>query len=526
MIKWTLRGITLIFATAVSMVSWPAEAGGVREPVGISLWWQEGEVRLEDGTPRLVTLYGDERRYLEEIDITEKVTTTEDRGIQPLLEGGDFSRLDWTGVQMVDEDWRPDPATGTFTRSRFYRGAAWMSDFSSFALVPVDDAGDPVGPALLGIVGDDERARFLDAFVIRRFGARQITYGCVAVGDCTGATRFDAQALVQFRQAERPRLMARSIPRTATRLALYWSEDPGPPRYVDIEHANYADTPYRYGFDIEIEVLDPPADGQSYQPGEVLRIRSTYTDGVGTPLHPAGTLPTYGAFLRDEIDSGLRYYDGFQELLTLYYALKHREGLTMVSLGGPTDRLGLSRSAVAFGDLFLPAATTATVANDGFSGTFTLVPPTAQQAVPELIDAPVSDTIEVAVPLDALPGTYVIASKARRDWGGQAKNALRSIEIPVGQPQPTTFQPVTGNCETCHSQRASLDRILHGGGDRRTCYACHPSLEFEPDHSLDYRIHLVHSRSNKVGADVYDCSTCHLQPPMGPPRGFPGIGPE
>jgi hypothetical protein len=48
-------------------------------------------------------------------------------------------------------------------------------------------------------------------------------------------------------------------------------------------------------------------------------------------------------------------------------------------------------------------------------------------------------------------------------------------------------------------------------------------MAYEPDHALDYSIHLIHSRSEREPADVYDCATCHLTPPVGTPRGFPGI---
>jgi hypothetical protein len=34
---------------------------------------------------------------------------------------------------------------------------------------------------------------------------------------------------------------------------------------------------------------------------------------------------------------------------------------------------------------------------------------------------------------------------------------------------------------------------------------------------------LIHSRSERVPANVYDCSTCHLTPVSGIPRGFPGV---
>lgn len=504
----------------------PAEAslGAGAAPVGLSLWWQDGAVRNEAGEARPVDLYEDFRRYVQELDITASVVTGDDRGIEPLKETGDMAGLDWTGVEFVEEDWRPD-FEGTFTRSRFYRKARWMERYSIFALVPINAAGAVVGAPVLELAGLDDRQLPGDDGFVRRFDARQITPRCPAIGDCSGATEFIAQGLVQVRYAMQPNARAVSIPSLAKRLKLVWTEDPTNHRLVDVVHRRYVDTPYRYGFAPGLVVKNPPANGVYYVPGEALDVQVTFRDGSGNRLHPEGSLPTYTEFTEDRIESGLRYYDGFQELLTLYYALKHREGMTMWSFSGPTDRVDFPSHVVDFFDFLLPQTTTATVAADGFSAVATLNPSFAQLAVPELRSTPVTDTVRFVVPADALPGTYVVAIKARRDWGGEALNRATTLTVQVGQAAPTTFQPDTGGCDGCHQGRASFANILHGLADRRTCPSCHAKLAFEPDHALDYRIHLIHSRSERVAADVYNCSLCHLTPPDGPPRGFPGVGP-
>ncbi|HJL15384.1 MAG TPA: hypothetical protein RMH99_07010 [Sandaracinaceae bacterium LLY-WYZ-13_1] len=496
-----------------------------RETVGLSLWWQEGEVRLEDGTPKTVTLYENFPRFVEELDITAAIETETDEGIQPLIDSGDLSGLDWTGVEHVDTDWRPDPATGTFTRSRFYRGARWMERPSGFLVVPTDAHHRPVGPPIFAYAGSDNRQTPADDGFIRRFDARQITYGCPSIGDCTGATGYRVQGLVQLRNELNPQRRARRIPDRAEYLELIWTEDILNPRRVAIDHADYDDTDWEYGFQVNVDVVSPPANGQYYVPGESFDVQVTMTDGAGNRLHPEGSLPTYGAFVRDEIDSGIRYYDGLQELLTLYYALKHREGLTMWSVAGPTSNIDYPSYEVDFFDFFLPQTTMATVDSDGFSAISILNPSIPDQIDPANWDNPQSDTVTFTLPEDALPGTYVVTVKARRDWGGEALNQAGTTRIQVGTTTPTTYAPDTGNCNSCHNGRASLDNLLHGLGDRATCNSCHSTLTFEPDHALDYRIHLIHSRSDRVEADVSDCSTCHLTDPGGPPRGFPGIGP-
>jgi hypothetical protein len=502
-----------------------AEAGPPKkaEPVGLSLWFEDGEVRYEDGSPKTVTLYEELPRYIDELDITAKVETTTDQGIQPVIDQGDLSGLDWSGVHQVDEDWRPDLANGGFTRSRFYRGARWMERNSTFQLVPVDARDRPVngGPLHLNAGFDDKWLNSDDAF-IRRFDARQITYGCPAIGDCTGATRFVAQGLVQLRVAQKAKQRATKISKKAEYLRLTWSEDSCNPRYVPIEHAKYSDTDWEYGFAVEVDVA-PPANGTFFQPGEAVHVTVTFTDGAGNRLHPPGELPSYAEFATDAIDSGLRYYDGLQELLTLYYALKHREGLGMWSLAGPTNALRFPSTVVSFNDFFLPQTEYATVETDGFTSLAIFNPTIPDQLImnPERP----SDTVTFVLPDNAKPGTYVVTIKGRRDWGGEARNAAETVEIQVGTPVETGFFPTTGNCQNCHTGTAELGNILHGVDDRRACYSCHSTMDFEPDHALDYRIHLIHTRSERFPGNPNNCSTCHLTPPSGPPRGFPGIGP-
>ncbi len=491
------------------------------EPIGLSLWWEDGQVRYEDGSPRSITLYGEHQRYMHELDVTATVRTDTDQGISPLIHSGDFAALDWSGVEEVDEDWRPE-FTGGFTRSRFYRNAAWMERASYFYVVALDAHGNPAGTPITVSAGSDNRQHQpTDDMFIRRFVARQVTTGCAAIGDCSNATSFLAQGLVQLRGELHPRARAQFIPANATQLQLQWTEDLNNPRSVNIQHASYASTPYRYGFSTEIAVVNPPANGAYYQPGEALQLRTTYRDGAGTRLHPEGSLPTYGAFLDRTIDSGLRYYDGLRQLLTAYYALKHREGLAIVTFGGPTNRLKQSQHLVGFNDLFFSQQTiTATREEDGYTGLFQLNPPIENQAIPELWYAPVSDTITFVIPADAEAGTYVVATKGRRDWGGEALNTGGVAEIQVGQSEATQFTPTTGRCNSCHQGQATFSKLLHGISDRRACYSCHPAMAFEPDHALDYRIHLIHSRSDRVPANVFTCSGCHLTPPSGTPRGF------
>lgn len=490
-------------------------AQGTETPVGLSLFFQ-------DSAMSPVTLAGTAPRYLQEIDLVATVPSQGDLGIQPLLDHGELASLDWSGVKMVEEDWRP-AGDGTFIRQRFYRHARWMERPSHFQVVPTDDSGRPVGPPLLADAGQDDRLNSSDDGFVRRFSARQNAFGCPAQGDCTGA-KFVVQGLVQLRGALNAERRARTIPPQATRLSMSWSEQPTVRRMVTVHHAAPADFPYGYGFQPALAAIDPPANHQYYVPGETVRFRVTFRDGAGRRLHPEGSLPTYGQFLRGEVPSGLRYYNGFALFPTTYYALKHREGLMAVSLLGPLDRLKTAKTTVALNEFAGPQAAFATPGVDGYTSLFANIPPNpiVFGGDPADDDTPVSDVVPITIPREALPGTYIAALKARREWGGEALKRAVTLEIQVGNATPTPFVAKTGPCNTCHAGPSALPNLLHGLGDRRACFACHSSLAFEPDAAIDIRVHRVHDRSERFAslAKITNCSLCHLTPPSGPARGL------
>jgi hypothetical protein len=488
------------------------------EPVGLSVFFRSGEVAP-------ITLVGDRKRYAQEIDITERIETDTDRGIEPLLHAGDLARLEWRGIHFVEEDWRA-PGDGTFTRQRFYRGARWMERASTFTLIPKDRRGRPAGDRLNFVAGSDDRWQAADDGFVRRHVARQLTFGCRAIGDCSNATRFVAEGLAQSRQQLHVGDRAGRIDRDASELELVWSADPHARRTVPLKHAPERDFPFGYGLEPALEIVTPPANGSFYFAGDSISFRLIFRDENGRRLNPVGSLPTYGEFLRGESRAGLRYFDTSLDV-TLYYAYKHREGNMLVSLSGPTDALAVPTQTVGFEQLLLPQATLASVPTDGWTALAQVIPSFpiilggAQD--PAIWDTPISDVSTFTLPSDALPGTYTVALKARRNWGGEALNRGTSLTLQVGSASPTTFAPATGHCNDCHSERSSLAVVNHGLGDRNTCFGCHAAIAFEPDNPLDVRIHFIHSRSERFPGDVNACGNCHLTPPTGPGRGFPGV---
>jgi len=483
----------------------PAGAG-----VGLSLLF-------ENGSMKPLTFYGNPPRYLNEIDL---VYTTPpqvaDGGNNPLVQTGDTAALDWKGVEMVDEDWR---RTGdTFQRQRFYRNAAWMNAASEFTVYATDAQGRRVGAPLIMTAGRDDQASDRDDGFVRRFVARQIASGCKKQGDCTGA-QFVSQMLVQLRQNRNKVSRTLLLPPQTAALELAWSQQPGARYTVAVKHAAADSLPFGYGFQISLDV-SPPQNGRFFAPGEEVKLRPVFRDGQSHRLFEPGNLPTYGQVARDEAVSGLGYYNG-KINSTLYYALKHREANILVAISGPTNKLAQAKSVLDGAKLQEEESVVANVAADGYSAVFTGLPSFAISLGPAAnADQPVSDTVVLRLPKDALPGTYIAAIKARRVFGGEALNRAAVATFQVGATESTGFAPKTGNCEACHKGATSFENVLHGVSDRRACFACHIALSFERDNALDVRVHSIHSRSRRFITDFQKCSVCHLTPPAGPARGM------
>jgi hypothetical protein len=435
--------------------------------------------------------------------------------VQPLRTSGDFAGLDWTGIHQVEEEWRP-VAGGTFTRVRYYRGANWMTRFSTFTLRGVDAGGALIGPVISADAGFDTRLDDdLDDAWVRRFVARQTATGCPAVGDCTGAT-FVAQGLVQLRDALHPGANTQLLPANAVALELRWSASTLGYR-VGLNHAATTAFPYGYGFRPQLQTLNPPANGLYYVPGEQLQFRVTLRDGAGRRLHPLGSLPTYRQVTAGEDTSGIRYFDRTLNP-QLYYALKHRESNSLMTLAGPTDRMTTSKELGAIDIFTPPQVVTASASVDGFSALIAGFPPFAVARGTASPDTPVSDIVTFTIPDDALPGTYIAAMKARRDFGGEALNRGAILNLQVGTLTTTPAASKVGNCQECHEDRADLRLLLHGLPDRRPCAGCHIGSAFTG--AYDVRVHTIHDRSNRFDEDVRDCRTCHRNAPTGPARGI------
>lgn len=510
---------TLVVGATLLVPSVAGASHSVPETVGVSMFFQDGAAPVMD-------IIGDDLRYIDEIDIVATVNTGDDQGMDPVINNSDMSGLDWSGLQMVEEDWRPD-GMGTFTRQRFYRGAKWMEKRSWFVVYQANGNGlVPAIPFIIG-VGSDNFWSFFDGGFVRRFGARQITRGCAAIGDCSWSVSYTAEGLAQFRHTLRPLLNSRDIHPDTTKFVVQWTADPGNLREVQIAQVDEATAPFSQGFNPEVVELSTPPNGQFYSPGDDVTFGIRFIDDDGNVIAGDGDMPTYSEFLFGIDNSGLRYFD-INLQTTLFYALKHRESNMILAMSGPAQNLDVPKGVVNSFLFFGPTQVqTTSVVEDGWTGLAYLIPNFGVIfggfADPTIWDTPVPDQYTFTIPQDADPGTYVVSLKARRDYGGEALNRGDVVRVQVGTTQVTQWKPTTGPCNTCHRGESAIGEILHGIEDRESCFGCHASLDIEPDARLDYRIHFIHSRSERYPGDVNDCSTCHFEQPEGDPIGFPGF---
>jgi hypothetical protein len=162
---------------------------------------------------------------VQEIDLVESVSTATDEGITPLLSSTRTAALNWNGVTQVEEIWVP-ALDGTFTRERYFRNARWMEQPSTFRLRALDQNGNPIGAPWVVQAGRDNRLGPSNDAFVRRFVARQSAFGCGGIGDCSGATGFTAQVLVQLRDALDPTAGAHNVPGATHELRLRWNRLP------------------------------------------------------------------------------------------------------------------------------------------------------------------------------------------------------------------------------------------------------------------------------------------------------------
>jgi len=479
-------------------------------PVALALEVENGE-----GRPLRVRAGG--TFYINQIDIRAVVQSSTDEGLKSLRTNSDFAGLGWFGVRQADQE-----ATGLgapYTRRRFYRGAAWMNVPSFFTVEPVDTHGRLTGaPVVVNAGSEYTRRPHTDDFFIRRFRAIQTATGCATKTDCSGATSFQEEALVELRNAyDHAKAHTLTFHPKTRALRLRWSLRPFAPYQIPVEQVQNPE--YAYGFKLELTPLTPPRPDGTYAPGSEISFQLTLRDGAGKRLHPPGVLPAYNAVAPDGNEAGLQYYRAFFDATTTYYRRKHRERMLMTQLIGPAQLTQPVRSIVGLGAFLDPNVDEPVIAlperDNGVYAQFATLPFSNVLFGGAFIDPNLwnqinTDTFQFTLPANAVPGTYFVTAKGRRVYLGEDLPGSTTIEIQVGTPERTQATLTTGPCNSCHSRGGELSQVLHANDNRATCAGCHAPLEFELEGPISVRTHFIHSRSHRFDAPLQKCASCHL----------------
>lgn len=478
-------------------------------PVGLA-------VEVDNGSGIALQLKRGQTYYLNQIDLRASITASTDEGVAGLRTQGDFESLPWLGIHLDDQEFillsNPD---GTFRRRRFYRDALWMNVPSFYVLEQVDANGHSVGGAVWASAGTDGERRASDDFFDRRFRAIQWTNDCASSTDCSGATSFEEEALVELRYGMHPSRTFTLHPNTAA-LRLHWTLRPGHPYTIPVTQV--ASPPYAYGFAIDVAAVTPPRADGTYAPGSDITFQITLKDGAGARLHPPGALPPYNDVVFGPNPAGIQYYRAFFDPTTTYWRRKHRERMLMAELIGPAQNAQPIRTIIDL-DKFLnedDVQVTGTLAVDGVHAEFHTFP-TARDLFGGAFDPthagwamPVPDTWTHHIPADAPAGTYYLNVKGRRTYMGEDIPRSTTLEIQVGSTVRTEPTLTTGPCSSCHSGESALGKVLHANANRGTCAGCHVPLGFELEGPIYVRTHFIHSRSRRFDAPLDRCASCHL----------------
>ncbi len=401
---------------------------------------------------------------------------------------------------------------GTFTMRKFYRGALWMEAPSLFVIEQLDARGRATARPVEVSSGLSEVRLPNDDFFVRRLRAIQWTYDCVSPSDCTGATVFSEEALVEIRDSLQPQKTFVFQPAT-TQLRVVWTMAPSHPYIIPVTQV--AQPQYDYGFAIDIAALTPPAADGTYSPGDAVTYQLTLTDGSGNRLHDPGVLPSYNDATFGPNPAGIYYYRGFIDPTTTYYRRKHRERNFIAEMTGPLQDVQPTRTEVQIPDFFNPTLLVATPSRDGFYGEGVIFPQGllfqgAFDPAHTTWGFPASDTFTFHIPTDAVPGTYNVTIKSRRAFMGEDIPVTKTIDVQVGTTTATSATLNTGGCQNCHTGQSSLAVINHANADRATCSTCHAPLAIEPEGPVYVRTHFLHSRSGRFDQPLFKCANCHL----------------
>ncbi|HZH02907.1 MAG TPA: hypothetical protein VEY30_03920, partial [Myxococcaceae bacterium] len=422
-----------------------------------------------------------------------------------------FRSLDWSGVTIGRDDWRPQTAT-TFQRETYYENAAWMTSRDDTLRLDVLDAEGTVRAS-----ADYNRRDFLAensysgrtrvSWTVYNLG-RPLFPGDPEPHTDQGPASFASIVKVSFANSTNP-FNAFTMPDISGEgvIRVTWSQMPNEPFLFPVTFQNEEAEPscFKLGADglaTEEQVacdsglthavkINPPQNGNFFQPGDTLDFVVSLRDGSGNGLHPRDLLPSYNDALFDA-SNGLLHFNSY--MIGTYRDTSSSESGWKVA--GPLQDFRLIEDTYVVPYFEFP----------GLEAHY-YVPPGG--ITPGLADTRPPTRYTVRIPENAAPGTYAIYLKSHRAYLGERLNRLDPFFFQVGREAPSTYPNRVGNCQICHNGVNSLDNAFHGLSVDHVegCKTCHQDQTVG---QISDVVHRLHVSSPKYSGKKGDCTLCHL----------------
>ncbi|WP_245918860.1 cytochrome c3 family protein [Melittangium boletus] len=432
-----------------------------------------------------------------------------------------FKDLDWSDMSQEGVRWYETLTEGTWSRELRFRNARWMlSQDDTFTLEVLDSDGSVRQTATYSrkdFAGESPVAGHTNvSYVIENLLPPR--------SPSDGELRPVPSPLpglggIQYRTMVRVDLVGSTNPFKDFRvlgvsgdgaIRLTWSLMPNSPFTIPVTFVRPSDvpptcfkdddspTPCAFGLDPRVN-LSRPKNGQFYVPGERFDVIMDVRDGEGNRLHRKELMPSFADFYGGNTNGLIYGFEGHlitqgeRDTTTSYQVVGPLQDLkTWSSVAGPTPYFSAGGSASATYVAMVPEIASLPI-------------------IPGLPTATWPTRSTLTLPPDAKPGTYVILTRAVRQFMGEHVSKGNASFFQVGQAERTSYPNRVGNCQTCHRGVVSLDNLRHGFSvdHVESCKACHMSTADLLGRVQD-DMHRLHMNSNKYPQNKADCRMCHL----------------
>lgn len=435
-----------------------------------------------------------------------------------------FKSLDWGGVGETYEDWQYFTGVRGATQRRWNRlvyfdNANWRRvQGDSFKVEILDSEGTVRGTPVEYL-----RSEFLaenpqsghTAFTWRMEGVNQPRFpNDTEVNPLSEIPGWAPQA-PKFRTIARMDLFGSTNPfktfdvpdlRGDGALRITWSQMPDEPFFFPVTFVAKEDVPPTcyddagnqtvqcgFGLNPDFKLLTP-ANGQYYEPGEVVNLFLDLRDGDGNRLHHPDELPS-SSEMNSSKANGLVYAS-----IPVVNNTLDLDQFPFINIAGPIQNLLPSNPKDPLPFFAQPAPYAPINEGSTFPGGFGEMTPRW------------NTRWALQLPKDAKPGTYVAMVKWNRYFMGERVTKTKPVFFQVGTTEKTRYPGRVGNCQMCHRGVLSLDNLRHGlSVDHvEACKSCH-FYESQSGGYLMESVHKIHMRSPKFPMPKNDCTLCHLQ---------------